>query len=93
MGVWLWLDHGGRTSARHQSLDHFRITGPGCVKAATERLIGAIALAPPAVREQKVWPKVVAVAGALWTAFTLGGPASQQALESWTKVAKMLPSG
>lgn len=55
--------------------------------------MAAVVLSPPAVREQKIWTRVVTVAGALWTAFTLGGPATQQALQSWSEVVKMLPGG
>lgn len=82
------LDHAYRLA---EALDHFRIGGPGAVLAATERLVGSLAIASPDVKQHGVWTRVVAVAGACWTAFTLGGPATQTALESWTEVIKMLP--
>ena len=31
------------------------------------------------------------LAGMAWTAFTLGGPAAQLALESWTEIIEMVP--
>lgn len=84
------LDHAYRLA---EALDHFRIGGPGAVLAATERLVGSLAIASPEVKQHGVWTRVVTVAGACWTAFTLGGPATQAALESWTEVIKMLPGG
>lgn len=83
------LDHAYRLA---QALDHFRIGGPGAVKAATERLVGAAILSPEPVKQSSVWEKVVKVAGGIWAVFSKG-PAAQQALAAWTGVALSLPGG
>jgi hypothetical protein len=83
------LDHAYRLA---QALDHFRIGGPGAVKAATERLIGATVLAPPHVRESKWWQRLLAVGGAIWTVVKMG-PEAQKALEAWEGLIKALPGG
>lgn len=83
------LDHAYRLA---QALDHFRIGGPGAVKAATERLVGATYFAPEKVRTSPTWKNLLAVGGAVWTVFRVTGEA-QQALESWGTLLKALPDG
>jgi hypothetical protein len=83
------LDHAYRLA---QALDHFRIGGPGAVKAATERLVGATVLAPDRVRKSPTWTNLLAVGGAVWTVFMVTGEA-QQALEAWETLFKELPGG
>ncbi|MCU1670653.1 MAG: hypothetical protein JWP40_3580 [Blastococcus sp.] len=85
----LALDHAYRLA---QALDHFRIGGPGAVKAATERLVGATVLAPDQVRKSSVWTRLMTVGGLIWTAFKFG-PDARQALEGWTEIIKALPGG
>jgi hypothetical protein len=83
------LDHAYRLA---HALDHFRIGGPGAVKAATERLIGATVLAPKHVRDSKWWERLLAVGGAIWTVVKMG-PEAQKALEAWEGLLKALPGG
>jgi hypothetical protein len=85
----LALDHAHRLA---HALEHFRIGGPGAVKAATERLVGATVLAPERVRKSQAWKHLLAVGGAVWTVFIVTGEA-QQALESWETLIKALPGG
>ncbi len=83
------LDHAHRLE---QALDHFRVGGPGAVKAATERLIGGLAMSPESVRQHGIWERIVTVAGMAWQVFTKGQQA-QQALTAWQEVVKALPGG
>jgi hypothetical protein len=87
-----------RAALRHahrlaEALDHVRVGGPGAVKAAAETLVGSLVMASPDVRQHGVWKNLLTLAGMAWTAFTIGGPLTQQALESWEAVVKMLPGG
>jgi hypothetical protein len=83
------LDHAYRLA---EALDHFRIGGPGAVKAATERLAGAWGMAPEVVKKSSIWQRVFAVAGVIYAAFNKG-PEVQQSLEAWTGIAGELLSG
>ena len=72
------------------ALDHVRTVGPDGVKAAAERLAGAVATWPvPGDRKRPLVGKMLTLAGRAWTLFTVGadGPAS---IEGWTDIAGLI---
>ncbi|GAA4727004.1 hypothetical protein [Phytohabitans rumicis] len=73
------------------AIDHLRLTGPEGVKAATERLAGAVAVSAP-TRSHPIIKRALEAAGAAWIAFS-SGPIVQKGIESWTEVFKALPPG
>lgn len=85
----LALDHAYRLA---QALDHFRIGGPGAVRAATEQLLGAVAMAPDRVRRHGVWQRVLTTFSIAWQVFSKGQDV-HQALEGWVGVIGQLPPG
>jgi hypothetical protein len=70
------------------AIGHVRIGGPAAVQQATERLAGAVTLQ---VRHTGATKGLVTrswrLAGIIWVAFTVMGPAVDNALESWGNVA------
>jgi hypothetical protein len=75
------------------ALDHLRTVGPDGVKAAAERLAGAVATWPvPADRKRPMVGKVLRLAGRAWTLFTVGGdgPAS---IDGWTDILGQIGAG
>lgn len=75
------------------ALDHLRTVGPDGVKAAAERLAGAVATWPvPADRKRPMVDKALRLAGRAWTLFTVGGdgPAS---IEGWTDMLGQIGQG
>lgn len=85
----LLLDHVHRLA---WALDDVAFGGPGGVKAASERLAGAVGVLVPADQRGGLIGRSLQVAGAAWIAFS-AGPTVQQALEAWNAVAGALPPG
>ncbi|GAA3515215.1 hypothetical protein [Georgenia daeguensis] len=73
------------------AIDHLNVMGPEGVKAAAERLAGAVAVSSDLRRSGPVVTKVLEVAGRLWTAFTFPGQVGE-AIEGWNQVKELLPS-
>lgn len=75
------------------AIDHLTTVGAQGVKAAAERLAGAMAIRPdPTDRQRPIVQKVLAAAGRAWTFFTLG-PKAQQSLEGWNEVIGQIGPG
>ena len=71
------------------ALDHLEVAGPDGVKAAAERLAGALAINPEA-RKYPTTTKVTRLTGRAWSVFTAGQKASG-AIEGWSQVLEALP--
>lgn len=74
------------------AVDHLEVAGPGGVKAASERLIGAVLLSEPTESRRPLVVKVMSTVGKAWAVF-LGVPEAQGALEGWTTILDALPPG
>lgn len=74
------------------ALDDVAFGGPGGVKAASERLAGAVAVLVPEPQRGGIVAQSLQFAGAAWVAFS-AGPTVQAALDAWGAVAGALPPG
>ncbi len=71
------------------AIDHLNVMGPEGVKAAAERLAGAVAVDPALRDHHPAVAKVLTVAGRIWSAFTFAGQVTE-AIEGWETVATRL---
>jgi hypothetical protein len=78
----LLLDH---LHALAWALDDLKFGGPGAVIAATERLVGAVALQVREEERKGFVGRAVALVVGVWSVFK-AGPEAQQALEAWTEM-------
>jgi len=85
----LALDHVHRLA---HALDHFRIGGPGAVRAATERLAGSLLMAAPEARKTTVWSRVWAFAYKAYAVFNQA-PEVADSIEAARRIYEALPGG
>lgn len=74
------------------AMDHLEVAGPGGVRAATERLMGAVFMQAPTEAQRPLVMQVWTAARGAWLAFT-GGAEAQEALGTWEAFFKALPPG
>ncbi|MBO3094699.1 hypothetical protein [Cellulomonas dongxiuzhuiae] len=75
------------------AIDHLATVGADGVKAAAERLAGALAIRPnSADKQHPIVAKVLSAAGKAWTFFTMG-PKVQQSLEGWNGIVGQIGPG
>ena len=83
----------GHLHALLEALDHLRVGGPSDVAAALKRLRCEIRDETEETKGHPAVARTVTVVRNTWLAFVLGGPATASAIEGWTSVMKVLPSG
>jgi len=85
----LALDHAYRLA---EALDHFKVGGPGAVRAATERLAGSLLMAAPEARRTTVWSRVWTFAYKAYAVFNQA-PEVADSIEAAKKIYEALPGG
>lgn len=71
------------------AIDHLEVAGPEGVKAAVERLTGAVVLQEPGIRQRIADLGVMDTALYAWVLFS-SGPVAQASLESWPQMFQQI---
>jgi hypothetical protein len=79
--------------ALQEALDHVRVGGPRAVALALQRLRCELRDESDSTKGHSVVRRVVDLGTRVWTVFSLGGPATAEAIAAWGEVLKALPPG